>query len=85
MLKPPFWLVKDPDFSLLSFKSPYFSMVISTYPGWISDFPPFGDLVLLDRVSGASEVRKKFRGYFRGTCSDLSNASMEAGPAMDGR
>lgn len=22
-------------------------------------------------------VRKKFRGYFRGTCSDLSNASME--------
>ena len=24
------------------------------------------------------EVRKKFRGYFRGTCSDLGNASMEA-------
>ena len=25
------------------------------------------------------KVRKKFRGYFRGTCSDLSNATMEVG------
>lgn len=30
------------------------------------------------------KVRKKFRGYFRGTCSDLSNATMEVGEVSQG-
>lgn len=50
---------------------------------WISENHSTALVITKTLPAPNHKVRKKFRGYFRGTCSDLSNATMEVGRSFE--